>query len=62
MANDSGKDVTVLKVDPTVWAHALDLADGDARRIEVRGKFDVVVHNEPLPPHQRVNRGSEARR
>jgi hypothetical protein len=55
VANDPGKDVTVLKVDPTVWAHALELADGDGRRIEVRGEFDVVVHNEPLPPNRRVS-------
>ncbi|PSL08307.1 hypothetical protein CLV30_101278 [Haloactinopolyspora alba] len=56
MANKSGSDMTVLRVDPTVWSHALEAADGDARRIEIRGEFDVVVHNEPLPAGQRVNR------
>ncbi|TDE00317.1 hypothetical protein [Jiangella asiatica] len=55
VANKSDDDVTVLRVDPTVWAHALKAADGDARRIEIRGEFDVVVHNDPLPPGQRVN-------
>ncbi|WP_026874390.1 hypothetical protein [Jiangella gansuensis] len=55
VANKSGDGVTVLRVDPTVWAHALKAADGDARRIEIRGEYDVVVHNEPLPPDQRVN-------
>lgn len=47
-------DIAVLQVNPTVWAQALELADGDARRIEVRGELDVVVHNEPLPPGRRV--------
>lgn len=49
-------DVTVLRVNPSVWSEALKAADGDARRIEIRGEFDVVVHNEPLPPNSRVNR------
>jgi hypothetical protein len=39
-----------------VWSQALKAADGDARRIEIRGEFDVVVHNEPLPPNRRVTR------
>lgn len=51
-------DLTVLKVNPTVWSEALRAADGDARRIEIRGEFDVVVHNEPLSPNERVNRTS----
>lgn len=49
-------EVIVLRVNPAVWAQALKSADGDARRIEIRGEFDVVVHNEPLPPGERVNR------
>lgn len=49
------KDVAVFQVNPTVWAQALDLADGDGRRIEIRGEFDVVVHNDPLPPNKRTS-------
>lgn len=56
MARARRDDMTVLKVDPTVWAEALELADGDGRRIEIRGEFDVVVHNEPLAPHARMPR------
>lgn len=56
MARAQRDDMTVLKVDPTVWAEALELADGDGRRIEIRGEFDVVVHNEPLAPHARMPR------
>lgn len=52
----SSADMTVLRVNPTVWSEALKAADGDARRIEIRGEFDVVVHNEPLPANQRVRR------
>lgn len=55
MVKKSGANVTVLRVNPTVWSEALKAADGDARRIEIRGEFDVVVHNEPLPANQRVN-------
>lgn len=58
VANKSGADISVLRVNPTVWSEALRAADGDARRIEIRGEFDVVVHNEPLPPGRRVNRNS----
>ncbi len=54
MVKKSGANVTVLRVNPTVWSEALKAADGDARRIEIRGEFDVVVHNEPLPANQRV--------
>jgi hypothetical protein len=54
VGKESKKDVAVFKVNPTVWAQALDLADGDGRRIEIRGEFDVVVHNEPLPPNKRM--------
>lgn len=52
----TGADVTVLRVNPTVWSEALKAADGDARRIEIRGEFDVLVHNEPLPANARVKR------
>ncbi|WP_129666994.1 hypothetical protein [Phytoactinopolyspora endophytica] len=54
MAKQSKKDVAVFKVNPTVWAQALELAEGDGRRIEIRGEFDVVVHNDPLPPNKRT--------
>lgn len=56
MAKKKQQDVHVLKVNPTVWAEALKMADGDGRRIEIRGEFDVIVHNEPLPAHKRVAR------
>lgn len=55
VAARSKHDVQTLHVDPAVWAHALAAADGDARRIEIRGRDDVIVHNEPLPPDKRVN-------
>lgn len=58
MAKKPGHDVKVIKVDPTVWAEAMKMADGDGRRIEIRGEFDVVVHNEPLPPHKRYTQKS----
>lgn len=54
MAKKSNKDVAVFQVNPTVWAQALKLANGDGRRIEIRGEYDVVVHNEPLPAGQRT--------
>ncbi|NDL60771.1 hypothetical protein [Phytoactinopolyspora mesophila] len=54
MGKESKQSVSVFQVNPTVWAQALDLADGDGRRIEIRGEFDVVVHNEPLPPSKRM--------
>lgn len=54
MGKNTTRDVAVFQVNPTVWAQALELADGDGRRIEIRGEFDVVVHNEPLPPSKRM--------
>ncbi|NED95986.1 hypothetical protein G1H11_11765 [Phytoactinopolyspora alkaliphila] len=60
MARNSTKNVAVFKVNPTVWAQALELADGDGRRIEIRGEFDVVVHNEPLPPNERMKLSAAA--
>ena len=56
MTKKTGADISVLRVNPTVWSEALKAADGDARRIEIRGEFDVVVHNEPLPANARVKR------
>lgn len=38
-------EVTVTRVHPEVWARALDLAEGDAQRIEVLGPGSVVVRN-----------------
>ena len=37
--------VTVRRPDPQAWQHALRLADGDHRRLEVRADGTVVVHN-----------------
>lgn len=37
--------VTVLRVHPMVWKHALVAADGDARRIEIIDESNVTVHN-----------------
>jgi len=37
--------VTVLRVHPMVWKHALAAADGDARRIEIIDESNVTVHN-----------------
>ncbi|WP_166352296.1 hypothetical protein [Phytoactinopolyspora limicola] len=60
MGKSSKHDISVFQVNPSVWAQALELADGDGRRIEVRGEFDVVVHNEPLAPHERVKFTAQA--
>jgi hypothetical protein len=54
VANKTKKEVAVFQVNPSVWAQALELAEGDGRRIEIRGEFDVVVHNEPLHPRNRM--------
>jgi hypothetical protein len=37
--------LSVLKVNPMVWRHALAAADGDARRIEIIDETNVTVHN-----------------
>jgi len=37
--------LTVLRVHPMVWKHALAAADGDARRIEIIDETNVKVHN-----------------
>lgn len=37
--------LTVLRVHPMVWKHALAAADGDARRIEIIDESSVTVHN-----------------
>lgn len=58
MPKKSGHEVSVIKVSPAVWAEALKMADGDARRIEIRGEFDVIVHNGPLPANKRVTRSA----
>lgn len=60
VTKNSAAHVSVLRVDPMVWSQALKAADGDARRIEIRGEFDVVVHNEPLPPNRRVTRDASS--
>jgi hypothetical protein len=59
VAKKPGHDVKVVKVNPAVWAQALKMADGDGRRIEIRSEFDVVVHNEPLPPEKRYTPDSQ---
>lgn len=38
-------EVHTVRVDPRVWAMALDLAGGDARRLEVHSTHEVVVRN-----------------
>jgi hypothetical protein len=37
--------LTILRVHPMVWKHALEAADGDARRIEIIDESNVTVHN-----------------
>ncbi len=37
--------LTVLRVHPMVWKHALAAAEGDARRIEIIDESTVTVHN-----------------
>jgi hypothetical protein len=58
VAKNTIAGMTVLRVDPVVWNEALKAANGDAKRIEIRGEFDVVVHNGALPPSQRINRAA----
>ncbi len=38
-------DVHVVQVNPLVWRRAMELADGDARRIEIIDPTRVTVHN-----------------
>lgn len=44
-STDDGS-VSVVQVDPSVWKHALEAADGDARRIEIIDERNVKVHNQ----------------
>lgn len=37
--------VTVIRVMPELWAHALRTADGDAHRIQIIDSTTVIVHN-----------------
>lgn len=37
--------VTTFRVDPRVWAAALNAANGDAHRIEIHSAISVTVHN-----------------
>lgn len=37
--------VSVIRPDPAVWRRALDLADGDARRLSVAADGTVLVRN-----------------
>lgn len=37
--------VEKIRVDPITWNAALELAGGDAKRIEVVSAFECVVHN-----------------
>lgn len=39
--------VTVIQIDPLVWACAMELADGDAQRIRVLSATAVIVTNQP---------------
>jgi hypothetical protein len=39
--------VTVTTVNPAAMAKALELAGGDARRLEIRNKRTVIVLNNP---------------
>jgi len=36
-----------IRVDPRIWASALAIADGNAKRIQVHSTTDVTVHNNP---------------
>lgn len=40
--------VTTVRVNPEVWALALEQADGDARRIEMISATEVKIHNKPI--------------
>ena len=41
------RPVTILRVNPLVWAHAIRLAHGDGRRIQITGPDSVIVWNHP---------------
>lgn len=36
-----------LRIDPRIWKTALDLSQGNPRRIEVINEQTVIVHNNP---------------
>ena len=40
--------IATFKVNPTVWAMALNAANGDAHRIEIVDSMNVTVHNSRL--------------
>ena len=46
-ASSMNSRLTRITVDPQVWAAALDLAGGDAARIEVHSSTNVTIHNKP---------------
>ena len=39
--------IATLRVDPRIWGTALELAQGNPRRIEVIDEVTVIVHNNP---------------
>lgn len=48
-AATSPRQTAVMKVkpNPLAWKKAMQLAKGDAKRIEVRDPEELVVHNHP---------------
>ena len=40
--------IATLRVDPRIWGTALELSQGNPRRIEVIDELTVIVHNNPL--------------
>lgn len=39
--------ITALRVDPRIWGTALELAEGNPRRLQVIDETTVIVHNNP---------------
>lgn len=40
--------ITTIKVDPRIWKTALELCQGEPRRIQVIDELTIIVHNNPL--------------
>ena len=37
--------VMVVRVDSRIWEKAMEIADGDTKRIQILSEEDVIVHN-----------------
>lgn len=43
-------ETVIITVDPRVWKAALQLAEGNARRIQIVSETEVIIHDSPEWP------------